>query len=320
MAVIGFHASHEQFSSGYLLSCVKRAEAAGFRAASCSDHFHPWSERQGASGFAWSWLGAALEGTSMTFGVVNAPGQRYHPAVIAQATATLCEMYPDRFWLAVGSGENLNEHVTGQRWPDKAARHRRLQESVFVMKRLWNGETVNHHGEFNVADAKLYTLPPQPPLVLGAALTPETSRWLGGWADGLITAGNNADDLRKVIEAFREGGGAGKPLVLQTAVSFAKTYAEALHAAHREWRVAGLSPRELADAATPREFDELTTSVSEELIAQRIRVTHQWEQILAWLQQDLELGFDAVYINHVGANLASFIDLCGERLLPALSN
>jgi G6PDH family F420-dependent oxidoreductase len=174
MATIGFHASHEQFSPGYLLTCVKRAEEVGFRAASCSDHFHPWSKRQGASGFAWSWLGSALEATKLTFGVVNAPGQRYHPAIVAQATATLCEMYPNRFWLAVGSGENLNEHVTGERWPAKATRHRRLRESVEVMKRLWTAELVDHQGEVTVSDAKLYTLPPKPSLVLGAALTPET--------------------------------------------------------------------------------------------------------------------------------------------------
>src|SRR5690242_18104363 len=134
MATIGFHASHEQFSPSYLLRCLRRAEEAGFQAASCSDHFHPWSERQGASGFAWSWLGSALEATKLTLGVVNAPGQRYHPAIIAQASATLCEMYPERFWLAVGSGENLNEHITGDAWPAKTFRHDRLRESVEVMK------------------------------------------------------------------------------------------------------------------------------------------------------------------------------------------
>jgi probable non-F420 flavinoid oxidoreductase len=319
MATIGFHASHEQFSPSYLLTCLKRAEAAGFQAASCSDHFHPWSERQGASGFAWSWLGSALEATKLTLGVVNAPGQRYHPAIIAQASATLCEMYPERFWLAVGSGENLNEHITGATWPSKEIRHRRLRESVDVMKALWAGETVNHQGTFIVNQAKLYTLPKSPPVVLGAALTPETSRWLGGWADGLITAGKETEDLNKVISTFREGGGEGKPIVLQVALSFANSDEEALAAAHDQWRVAGLTPQQLADVPTPRSFDYIADTVTKDTIAERIRVSADIQQQLAWLQRDIELGFDAIYINHVGTNLANFIDAFGEEVLPHLA-
>ena len=136
MAAIGFHASHEQASPSELLHAVRAAEAAGFACAMCSDHFSPWSERQGESGFAWSWLGAALQATSLPFGVVNAPGQRYHPAVIAQAAATLCELFPGRFWLALGTGEFSNEHITGEPWPDKRTRNARLAECVAVMRAL----------------------------------------------------------------------------------------------------------------------------------------------------------------------------------------
>ena len=127
MAIVGYHCSHEQFAPGELLGYVRRAERAGFRAAMCSDHFHPWLPGQGQSGFAWAWLGAALQATSLPFGVVNAPGQRYHPAVIAQAVATLAEMYPGRFWVALGTGQLLSEHVTGDRWPPKADRQARLE-------------------------------------------------------------------------------------------------------------------------------------------------------------------------------------------------
>src|SRR5690606_31483102 len=116
MPIIGFHASHEQIDPGSLLKAVKLAEAAGFDAAMSSDHFAPWSERQGQSGFAWSWLGAAMQATSLPFGIVTAPGQRYHPAIVAQGAATLCQMFPDRFWMALGSGEAANEHITGDRW------------------------------------------------------------------------------------------------------------------------------------------------------------------------------------------------------------
>ena len=137
--IIGFHASHEQFGPDHLLRLVRAAEEAGFDAAMCSDHWAPWSEEQGQSGHAWTWLGAALATTSLPFGVVNAPGQRYHPAVIAQATATLNVMFPDRFWIAIGSGELMNEHITGERWPAKAERNARLRECADVMRSLWRG-------------------------------------------------------------------------------------------------------------------------------------------------------------------------------------
>jgi probable non-F420 flavinoid oxidoreductase len=299
-----------------LLTCLKRAEAAGFEAASCSDHFHPWSEAQGESGFAWSWLGSALEATTLPFGVVNAPGGRYHPAIIAQATATLLEMYPGRFWLAVGSGENLNEHITGVSWPEKSVRHERLQESVDIMRRLWAGETVTHDGAIRCHEAKLYTLPATSPRVFGAALTPQTAGWLGGWADGLITAGKNPSDLARVISAFREGGGAGKPLYLQVTLAYASTEAEALADAHTHWRIAGLSPQELADIATPSEFESRSASVTPETIKDRLRVSADWREHADWILQDVELGFDAIYLNRVGRDLDRFIDVCGEHLLP----
>src|SRR5688500_19904508 len=126
MATLGYHCAHEQLPPSTLLRHLKDAADAGFTAAMCSDHFHPWSERQGHSGFTWSWLGAALEATPLSFGTVCAPGQRYHPAVIAQAAATLAVMYPERFWLAVGSGEALNEKITGDPWPSKEQRNARL--------------------------------------------------------------------------------------------------------------------------------------------------------------------------------------------------
>src|SRR5688572_8275316 len=126
MTVIGFHASHEQVHPTPLLHAVRAAEEAGFTAAMSSDHFSPWSERQGHSGFAWSWLGAAMATTSLPFGIVNAPGQRYHPAIVAQAAATLSAMFPGRLWVALGTGEASNEHITGDRWPAKPDRNARL--------------------------------------------------------------------------------------------------------------------------------------------------------------------------------------------------
>src|ERR1041384_4423806 len=157
MVEFGYHASHEQFSPRELLSYIQLAEKAGFTAAMSSDHFSPWSERQGESGFAWSFLGAALAATQLPFGVVNAPGQRYHPAIVAQAIATLAQMFPGRFWAALGSGEASNERVTGEGWPRKEVRDRRLVECVDVIRRLLRGEEVNHDGLVHVNRAKLWT-------------------------------------------------------------------------------------------------------------------------------------------------------------------
>src|SRR5512133_1751750 len=142
MAVIGFHCSHEQIHPLRLLRDVQHAEQAGFTAAMSADHLSPWSSRQGQSGYAWSWLGAAMATTGLPFGVVTAPGQRYHPAVTAQALATLAAMFPGRFWAALGSGEASNERVTGAVWPRKDVRDARLVECVDVIRRLLAGETV----------------------------------------------------------------------------------------------------------------------------------------------------------------------------------
>src|SRR5690606_34496967 len=138
-----------------LLTLVQQAEHAGFGCVLSSDHFHPWSNLQGESGFAWSWLGAAMHATNMEFGIVNAPGQRYHPAIIAQAVATLDQMFPGRFWMAAGSGQALNENITGEKWPSKENRNERLRESVDVMRKLWQGDYVTHHGQIVVENAKL---------------------------------------------------------------------------------------------------------------------------------------------------------------------
>ncbi|MET1075799.1 MAG: LLM class flavin-dependent oxidoreductase, partial [Umezawaea sp.] len=163
MTLYGVHASHEQVHPSESLSAVRHAEQAGFDAAMCSDHFSPWSERQGQSTFAWSWLGAALEATNLPCGVVNAPGQRYHPAIIAQSIGTLAEMYPGRFWAALGSGEAINEHITGDAWPDHDARDARLRESADAIHRLLRGEEVDVDGQVRVHEARLWTRPEVPP-------------------------------------------------------------------------------------------------------------------------------------------------------------
>lgn len=176
MTTIGYHGSHEQFSPRELLDYVQHAEDAGFDAAMCSDHFRPWNHAQGHSGYSFAWLGAALQATSLPMGLVCAPGYRHHPAVVAQAVATLEVMFPGRVWASFGSGQALNESITGEPWPTKSERNERLRECVDVIRDLWAGKTVTHHGHIDVVDATLYTRPERPPPAFAAAITPETAR------------------------------------------------------------------------------------------------------------------------------------------------
>lgn len=316
MADIGFHASHEQFSPSELLEYVQLAEQVGFRAAMCSDHFHPWSERQAQSGFAWSWLGAALQATSLPFGVVNAPGQRYNPAVIAQAAATLQEMFPGRFWIAVGSGQFLNEHITGQRWPTKTERNERLLEAVQVMRALWAGETVTHAGHFTVEEAKLYTRPLTPPPVIGAAITPETATWLGSWADGLITINKPHEELKQVVEAFREGGGEGKPMYLQVHLFYAEDEAKARQGAHEQWRANIFDSSVLSELRTPGQFDAAARMIQPEELNGHVRISADTARQLDWLQEDIGLGFSAIYLHQVNRDQRLFIEAFGTKSSP----
>src|ERR671919_221525 len=235
MAAVGIHASHEQIAPSALLTAMQDAEAAGFERAWSSDHFSPWSERQGESGFAWAWLGAAMQATAMPYGVVNAPGQRYHPAIVAQAAATLAELFPGRLSVALGTGEFSNEHVTGAPWPDKKVRNARLRECVDVMRALFAGEAVDHDGLVRVDRAKLWTLPAEPPPLLATAVSVGTAGWAGEWADGLITINQPHDHLRRMLDAFRSGGGEGKPVAIQVHLSWAPDEADALRIAHEQW-------------------------------------------------------------------------------------
>lgn len=317
MTVVGFHASHEQVHPAALLEAVQHAEAAGFTAAMCSDHFAPWSERQGQSGFAWSWLGAALATTNLTFGVVNAPGQRYHPAIIAQAAATLSAMFPGRFWAALGSGEAANEHITGDRWPRKEQRNQRLAEAVEVMRALFAGEEVSHDGLVTVDRARLWTLPEEPPPLIGAAVSARTAGWVAGWADGLVTVNQPIDTLKEVVGAYREAGGAG-PAALQVHVSYDPDEERALAIAHDQWRNNVVGPPVAWNLETMEEFDSLGQQVEPDDVRGAVLVSSDPKQHAAWLAELTDVGFDRLYLHHVGKEQREFIDVFGAEVLPEL--
>jgi alkanesulfonate monooxygenase SsuD/methylene tetrahydromethanopterin reductase-like flavin-dependent oxidoreductase (luciferase family) len=201
------------------------------------------------------WLGSVLATTSLPFGVVSAPGQRYHPVMTAQAIATLGEMFPGRFSAALGSGEAINEHVTGDRWPDKPTPDARLLECVAVMRALLAGEEVTHHGLVRVDRARLWTLPERPPDLVGAAVSTRTAGVVGTWADGLITINQPLETLRVVLDSFREAGGEGKPVHVQVHLSWDDDEDRAVAIAHDQWRSNVFSSDLAWNLEMPAQFD-----------------------------------------------------------------
>lgn len=318
MTLLGYHCSHENTPPDELLRAVQAAEQVGFDAAMCSDHWAPWGVRQGESGFAWAWLGAALATTRLTLGVVTAPGQRYHPAVVAQAIATLGVMFPGRFWAALGSGEAINEHITGDPWPAKEVRDARLLESVDLIRDLLDGEEVTRDGLVHTDRARLWTRPEVPPRLVGAAVTAETAARSASWADGLITVVGGRDDMRRVIGAYRDAGGQG-PCVVQVHLSWAPTDDEAVGIALEQWRHGpAVMPPETWDLDDPAEFDRRAAGVGEDDIRGALLVEHEPARLAARIADIVEAGFDGAYLHHVGRDQAPFLTMAGAELLPRL--
>jgi probable non-F420 flavinoid oxidoreductase len=317
MTRFGFHASHEQIPPAQLLADAQRAEEAGFELAMCSDHFSPWSRRQGHSAYAWSWLGAALATTGLTWGTVSAPGQRYHPAVLAQAIGTLGSMFPGRFWVALGSGEAGNEHITGDGWPRKEIRAQRLEECVDIIRRLLLGEEVSHDGLVTVDRARLWEVPDPTPRLVGPAVSLASASRVAGWSEGMVTVNQPMARLREMVEAHRAAGGTG-PLALQVHLSWAPTEEEAESIAHEQWRSNVYGEPVAWDLETAEAFD----LVSEDVSVEKVRTVVDVSSDLGWHRDRLAeyagLGFDEIYLHHVGQSQERFIDAFGEKVLPEL--
>jgi len=269
---------------------------------------------------------------------VNAPGQRYHPAIIAQAAATLAAMFPGRFWVALGSGENVNEHITGGRWPAKAERDARLRECVAVIRALLDGEEVTHTGLVTVDRAKLWTLPDEKPLLVGPAVTPATARAHADWADGLVTVNQSPEILKQVVHEYRDAGGRG-PISLQVHVSWAPTEQTALAVAREQWRSQTVGPPVAWDLDTPEAFDQVGEHVGDDAVRRSVLVDHDPARLADRLSELVAIGFDAVYLHQVAtdsvpgdekhddaaptstprsATLEAFVDMAAEHLLPQL--
>ncbi len=323
--IIGYAAMFEQFHPTDLLRWSRQAEDSGFGAIMASDHFHPWTPEQGQSGFVWAWMGALGAQTKLRFGTGVTPlGWRYHPAVIAQAAATIEAMFPGRFYLGLGAGEALNEHIVGGVWPEAPTRSEMLFDGIQIIRKLFSGKVVKHQSEhFTLQSARLYTLPATPPPILVATSGPINSERTGKFADGIISVGASDDKLRTLMGRFEKGAReAGKdpasmPRVLQLHVSWATTRDEAVAQAVREWPNGGMAfPK--ADIRNPEDFAEMAKLVRPEHFANRVLISPDAADHVAALQHYIDLGFTEIYVHNVGRNQADFIGLYGREVIPAL--
>jgi coenzyme F420-dependent glucose-6-phosphate dehydrogenase len=312
MALICYHSSHEQFPPSTLLRYASLAEKAGFQGIHSSDHFHPWSTVQGQSGFTFSWIAAAMQATKIPFSMVCAPGQRYHPAIVAQAVATICELFPGRFDIELGSGEALNETITGEPWPSKDIRNERLLESVQVIRKLFNGEEVSHEGHIKVKAARLFTLPQSVPAFYCAALTETTSEWAGSWSDGLLTTGGEPEAVKKKIDAFERGGGKGKPVRIQMSFSYARNRQEAINDAFHQWRTNILPYEKYAELSTVKEFDKAGESTTVEDIIRSIPIFTDMEDLNEEIKKIEQLGVEKIILHNVNTLHDEFIEDSGK--------
>jgi coenzyme F420-dependent glucose-6-phosphate dehydrogenase len=317
---ISYHNSHEQFSPSELLSFVRHAEEAGFDAAFSSDHFHPWAPAQGHSGFIWSWLGSALQSTQrLTFGGITIPGGwRYHPAIVAQALATLDDLFPGRVpWFAMGSGERLNEHIVGEAWVEKTERNARLEEAIGMIRKLLAGERVSQRGCIPVENAQLWPASSHSIRLVGAAMTADTAEKVGTWADGLLTTAPDLEALKKIVSAFQRSG-AGKPMHLKVDLSWAVDENTALQQAHAEWRFLTAGREASQTWKTPEEFEQNTRAVKPEDMRKSVLISADLDQHIQWLRERAALGFETLNLHNVGRNQHEFIEAFGRHVLPAL--
>jgi G6PDH family F420-dependent oxidoreductase len=314
---IGYKLSSEEHGASDLVRAARAAEEAGFEFALISDHFHPWTDSQGQSPFVWSVLGGIAQVTSrMRIGTaVTCPTVRIHPAIIAQAAATTAALMPGRFFLGVGSGENLNEHIVGRGWPSTPVRQEMLEEAVDVIRLLWQGGLQSHRGRhYTVETARLYTLPPSPPPIMVAASGPRAAEMAGRIGDGLVTTSPDTD----VVKAFEAAGGRGKPRYGELTVCWAESEAEARRTAHKVWPTAAIASSVSWELPLPSHFEDAASSVTEEQVAEEIVCGPEPRRHLEKIETYVKAGIDHVCIHQVGPDQQGFMRFYQREIFPAL--
>jgi coenzyme F420-dependent glucose-6-phosphate dehydrogenase len=317
MAAIGYTLASEESGARQLVAEAVRAEEVGFSFAAISDHFHPWVDRQGNSPFVWGVLGALAEATDrieLATGV-TCPTFRVHPAIVAHAAATAASLLPGRFLLGVGSGENLNEHILGDRWPPVRERQERLAEAIEVIRMLWQGGLQSHRGTYyRVENARLYSLPDEPPPILVAVGGPQGADLAAATGDGMV----GTSPIAETVERFRRGGGEGKPTYGQLHVCWAANEEEARRTALEWWPNGAIGGSHFLELPLPSHFEEATELVSEEDVAESIVCGPDPQRHSEAIEEYVEAGYDHVYVHQIGPEKEGFFDFYSREVLPKL--
>lgn len=326
---IGLAAALEQFPPREIVETAVQAEAHGFSGVMAADHVQPWVPAQGEASFVWNVLSALGERTTGDLGPgVTCPSFRWHPAMVAQAGATLGALFPGRAWLGLGSGEALNEHVVGPYWPEAPERINRMFEAIEIIQKLFTGslagKDVKHRGQFySLESMRLWTMPAEPPELLVATAGPITAKRAGRTVDGLITVGAPLEKIAGLFDRFAAGAReVGRdvdtmPKVLQLHLSWAPTREEALSAAMTQWPNGGMRfPK--GDIRSPFDFAAMAKLVREEDFAGRLVISEDPDVHRAEIQKYVDLGFDRIYLHNVGRNQAEWVEVFGRDVLPGL--
>jgi coenzyme F420-dependent glucose-6-phosphate dehydrogenase len=317
MPALGFAFSSEDHPPQELVRQARAAEQAGFGFGLISDHFHPWVDAQGHSPFVWAVIGGIAQVTErFRLGTgVTCPTIRIHPAIVAQAAATCACMLPGRFFLGVGTGENLNEHVLGDRWPLPDERLELLEEAVEVMRLLWQGGMQTHRGKhYTVDHARIYTLPDEPPPVYVAASQSNAAELAGRIGDGLVST---APD-ESVVKSFERAGGKGKEKIGMLHVAYDRDARAGLGRAHEQWPNLALKGSLGQELATPQDFEAAAPMVSEEDVAESCPHGPDPQPYLEQIGKFDDAGFTHVYLHQIGANQDEFLEFASRELLPRL--
>ncbi|MEU4034809.1 LLM class F420-dependent oxidoreductase [Streptomyces collinus] len=317
MPEYGYFLSCEEHRPAELVEQARMAEQAGFQALWISDHYHPWNDAQGQSPFVWSVIGALSEAVSLPVETaVTCPTVRIHPAVLAQAAATTAVMTGGHFRLGVGTGEALNEHILGDRWPPLPVRLEMLEEAVQVMRRLFTGEEVSHHGtHYTVENARLYTVPDEPVPIDISGFGPKATALAARVGDGYITMAPEEE----IVTRFRKGGGGAKPVSGGTKVCWGTDREECLRTVRRLW-FNELLPGEMGQVLpSPRHFEQLADLVTEDMVREKSVCGDDVDEHVAALSAFADAGFDRVYVNQIGTDQRGFFDFYRTKVLPRLT-
>lgn len=315
MPQLGYALSSEEHTPAALVRHAQRAEQVGFSFALISDHYHPWVSAQGHSPFVWSVIGGIAQVTQqLMLGTgVTCPTMRIHPAIIAQAAATAAAMMPGRFFLGIGTGENLNEHILGDHWPPFAIREAMLVEAVEVMHQLWTGETTNFWGDFyTVEDARLFTLPDEPTPIMVAASGPKMAGTAGQIGDGLINTAPDPD----IVQKFHNESDETRPCFGQMTVCWASTAEEAKRTAHRIWPNAGLKGQLSQELRGVSLFEQATKPLSVEQVTEELVCGPDAQAHIDKIQKYIDAGYDHVYIHQIGPDQEGFFRFYEREVLP----